>query len=195
MITFHTGIDRKDYPLVAIDLGYSHDKSSCGIMHAGIKEPITRKFGASIEEVIRLVEQLGSIILIVEAVLSTYHDEYGNPCIRGDFEKGRGWYHGPGVATYAAAIRFLSMLRQKCTSSAPVYLAEAFLSFKKTRSSHSDDVRIIIDSFWDTQTEKLKDGTEPILHFIERVPSVRAFKLNDMSNKGIQADAACPPRR
>ncbi|MCG7851786.1 MAG: hypothetical protein MIO92_04615 [Methanosarcinaceae archaeon] len=178
MITFHTDIDRKDYPLVAIDVGYSHNKASCGIMHAGIKEPATLKFGASIKEVIRLVEQLGTLVLIVEAVLSTYHDEHGNPDIRGDFEKGRGWYHGPGVATYAAAIRFLGMLRQKCTSNASVYLAEAFLSFKKSHSSHSNDARIIFDSFWNTHTENLKDCTEPIINFIEGIPSVRVFKLD-----------------
>ncbi len=178
MITFHTNIDRMDYPLLAIDLGYSHKKASCGIMHTGIKEPMSLTFGASIKEVIRLVEQHLTLVLVVEAVLSTYHDKYGNPDIRGDFEKGRGWYHGPGVATYAAAIRLLGTLRQNSTSNATVYLAEAFLSFKKTRSSHSNDALIIFNSFWNTNTKKLKDGTEPIQDFIEGVPSVRVFKLN-----------------
>jgi hypothetical protein len=185
MITFHTGIDRKDYPLVAIDLGYSHMRASCGIMHTDIKKPKTQKFGDTITEVIELVERLGTLVLILEAVLSTYHDEHGNPDIRGNFEKGRGWYHGAGVATYAAAIRFLGMLRQKCTSNETVYLAEAFLSFKKTRSRDSDDALIIFDSFWDTPSEKLKDGTEQILDFIEGIPSVRVFKLNGSSNNGI----------
>ena len=179
MITYHTDIDRRDYPLVAIDLGYSHNEASCGIMHTGIKEPAPLKFGATIKEVIRLVELLGTLVLILEAVLSTYHDEQGNPDIRGDFEKGRGWYYGPGVATYAAAIRFLRILHQQCTSNSIVYLAEAFLSFKKKRNSHSDDALIIFNSFWDTHSECLKDGTEPILDFIEGIPSVRVFKLND----------------
>jgi hypothetical protein len=50
-------------------------------------------------------------------------------------------------------------------SNSIVYLAEAFLSFKKKRkrSSHSDDALIIFNSFWDTHSESLKDGTEPIL--------------------------------
>ena len=151
-------------------------------MHAGIKEPAALEFGTTIKEVSRLVEQLGTCVLIFEAVLSTYHDEHGNPDIRGDFEKGRGWYYGPGVATYAAAIRFLRILGQKCSSNATVYLAEAFLSFKKKRSRHSDDAWIIFDSFWDTHSESLKDGTEPILDFIQGIPSVRVFKLNDSSN-------------
>jgi hypothetical protein len=176
MITFRTKISEEQYPLIAVDLGYSHDKASCGIMHSGIKEPATLQFGDAVSEVTRLVEQNGPCILILEAVLSTYHDEYGNPDIRGAFEKGRGWYHGPGVATYAAAVRFLRMLRKNCSSNATVYLAEAFLSFKKKRSRHCDDARIIFDSFWDTPTESLRDGTEPILNFISGVPSVRVFK-------------------
>ena len=180
MITFHTNINKKHYPLITIDLGYSHFVASCGLMHSGIKEPTTLQFGATVEEVTRLVEQIGSCVLILEAVLSTYHDEFGNPDIRGFFEKGRGWYHGPGVATYAAAVRFLRMLRKNCASNTIVYLAEAFLSFKKKRSRHSDDARIIFNSFWDTPTESLKDGTEPILDLILGVPSVKVFKPKEL---------------
>ena len=128
------------------------------------------------------MEQFGTTVLILEAVLSTYHDKYGNPDIRGDFEKRRGWYYGPGVVTYAAAIRFLTILRQKCLSNVNVYLAEAFLSFQKTPRCHSDDARIIFDSFWDTHSEKLKDTTEPILDFIEGIPSVRVFRSNNSSD-------------
>jgi hypothetical protein len=32
--------------------------------------------------------------------------------------------------------------------------------------------------FWNTDTEKLKDGTEPIQDFIEGVPNVKVFKWN-----------------
>lgn len=180
MITFRTNINQIHYPHIALDLGYSHSVASCGIMHSGIKEPETLKFGTTVEEVTRLVEQISPCVLIIEAVLSTYHDEYGNPDIRGVFEKGRGWYHGPGVATYTAAIRFLRMLRKKCSSNVTVYLAEAFLSFKKKRSRHSDDARIIYNSFWNTPTESLKDGTEPILDFILGVPSVKVFKPKEL---------------
>lgn len=179
MINYHADIDILYCPHVAIDLGYSHYTPSCGIMHPGIKEPAALKFGATIKEVAGLVEEIGKCVLILEAVLSTYHDKHGNPDIRGDFEKGRGWYYGPGVVTYAAANRFLRILRQHCSSNTTVYLAEAFLSFKKKRSRHSDDALIIFDSFWETKSESLKDGTEPILDFIEGTPSVRVFKLKD----------------
>jgi hypothetical protein len=177
MITFHTEIDKRCCTHIAIDLGYSRNAASCGIMHSGIKEPVMLRFGDTIKEVTRLVEQIGSCVLILEAVLSTYHDERGNPDIRGAFEKGRGWYYGPGAVTYAAAIRFLRMLRKDCSSNATVYLAEAFLSFKRKRSRHSDDARIIFNSFWDTPSESMKDGTEAILDFIRGIPSVKVFKL------------------
>ena len=186
MISYHTDIDRRYIPRVVIDLGYSHDAASCAIMHAGIKEPSTLQFGATIKEVATLIEQVGTCVVILEAVLSTYHDEHGNPDIRGDFEKGRGWYYGPGVATYAAAIRFLRILHQTCSGNATVYLAEAFLSFKERRSHHSEDARVIFDSFWDTHAESLKHGTEPILDIIEGIPSVRVFRLKVYSNKSLQ---------
>jgi len=150
-------------------------------MHSGINEPATLQFGTTIEEVGRLVEQIGTCVLILEAVLSTYHDEHGNPDIRGVFEKGRGWYYGPGVATYAAAMQFLRMLRKNCSSNATVYLAEAFLSFKRKRSRHKDDARIIFNSFWDTPSESLKEGTEPILDFILGIPSIKVFKLKELA--------------
>jgi hypothetical protein len=179
MISYRTAIARREYPLVAIDLGYSRSLASCGIMHSGMRRPATLLFGATVKEAVRLVEQHDSLVLIFEAVLSTYHDEHGNPDVRGYFEEGRGWYYGPGVATYAAASRFLTMLRRECTGNSIVYLAEAFLSFKERRSRHSDDAFTIFRCFWDTPPENLKDGTEPILDFIEGVPSVNAFSICD----------------
>ena len=100
----------------------------------------------------------------------------GNPDIRGDFEKGRGWYYGPGVVTLAAALRFLKILRNEVSKDARVILSEAFLSFKNGRTNHSNDAKIIYDQFWKTKPEKIREGTEPILEFISGVPSVRVFK-------------------
>ncbi len=95
--------------------------------------------------------------------------------IRGDFEKGRGWYYGPGVVTFAAAMRFLNTLRNIVSIDASVILAEAFLAFKKKRSDHSKDAMTIYNKFWETKPEKLRAGVEPILEGISGVPSVRVF--------------------
>lgn len=175
MITYKTKNLNPDYKHFALDLGYSRDKATCGIMHDGIDEPIELTFGNAINAVKNWIDRNGSCILIVEAVLSTFHNKEGNPDIRGDFENRRGWYYGPGVVTFAAAMRFLKILRNVVSIDASVILAEAFLSFKKSRSSHSKDAMIIYNQFWETKPEEVRFGTEPILEFISGVPSVRVF--------------------
>jgi hypothetical protein len=176
MITYKTQFLHQSYKHIALDLGYSKDKATCGIMHEDIDKPIEVTFGNAIINVKNWIERNGSCILIIEAVLSTFHNNNGNPDIRGDFEKGRGWYYGPGVVTLAAAIRFLKVLRTVVPNDALVILAEAFLSFKKGRTHHSHDAKIIYDRFWRTPPEEIRDGTEPILESISGVPSVRVFR-------------------
>ncbi len=175
MISYKTRISQERYPHLAIDLGYSRNKASCGIMYKGLILPMELQFGSAIKTVAQWVDQNNHCILVIEAVLSTFHDEHGNPDIRGNFEKGRGWYYGPGAVTFAAAVQFLRILRQQVASDVLIILAEAFLSFKKKRSRHFNDAMIIYNQFWNTQPEKLKEGTEPILDFIFGVPSVRVF--------------------
>ena len=175
MITYETQNLHPDYKHLALDIGYSRNKATCGIMYDGIGEPIELTFGKVITAVKNWIERNGPCILIVEAVLSTFHNNEGNSDIRGDFEKGRGWYYGPGVVTFAAAMRFLSTLRNIVSIDASVILAEAFLAFKQKRSNHSEDAMIIYNKFWETKPEKLRSGVEPILEDISGVPSVRVF--------------------
>lgn len=175
MISYDTHNLHPGYKHIALDLGYSRDKPTCGMMYDGINKPIELTFGNALSTVKDRVDQNGSCILIIEAVLSTFHNKKGNPDIRGNFEQGRGWYYGPGVVTFAAAMRFLKILRNIVSVDASVILAEAFLSFKKNRSSHSKDAMIIYKNFWETKPEVLRDGTEPILEFISGIPSVRVF--------------------
>lgn len=175
MIFYKTDIGLTHYPHLAIDLGYSRNRPTCGIMYKDIAQPIELQFGNTISAVAQWINQNDPCVLIIEAVLSTFHNESGNPDLRGDFEQGRGWYYGPGVVTLAAAIRFLQILRQQVSKDVSVFLAEAFLSFKKNPSSHANDAMIIFNRFWDTHPEEIKGGTEPIIDYIEGVPSVRVF--------------------
>jgi hypothetical protein len=80
------------------------------------------------------------------------------------------------VATLVAALRFLSELRKTVRIEGNVYLAEAFLSFKNSRSRHMDDAQTICEQFWQTQVQQLAVGTESAADFIVGVPSVRVFK-------------------
>jgi hypothetical protein len=175
MILYKTNIGDKHYPHLAIDLGYSRNKRTSGIMHEGLDQPRELKFGDAIHAVSQWVKRNGICILIIEAVLSTFHNESGNPDFRGEFERRRGWYYGPGVVTFAAAMRFLEVLRHQIGNDASVFLVEAFLSFKKNRSNHSNDAMVIFNRFWNTQPVKIKEEAKPILDYIDGVPSVRVF--------------------
>jgi len=168
--------DRQDLRLVVIDLGYSKDKRSCGIVATTPDIRREVNFGEVIELTTELLTSGIPSLLVLEAVLSTFHKPDGNPDIRGDFEKGRGWYYGPGVATLVAATRFLNQLRKRVTADQEVLLAEAFLSFKKTKTTHLSDALNIHKSFWMTEPVMLKDSTEPAVDFINGIPSVRVFK-------------------
>ncbi len=171
-------MELKSLPLIAVDIGYSKNRKTCGVAwqkqtHVEVKSKnIT--FGDAITEVSKLIREMGSCVLVLEAVLSTYHAPNGNPEIRGEFEKGRGWYCGPGVVTFAAAMRFLSQLAIE-DDSCEVFLAEAFLSNKKEKTSHEEDAKTIAEKFWSTETKELNSETEPICDLVDKVPSVRMF--------------------
>jgi len=51
MIFLKTDIGSAHYPHLAIDLGYSHSRATCGIIYKGIAEPIELQFGITISAV------------------------------------------------------------------------------------------------------------------------------------------------
>jgi hypothetical protein len=162
---------------VAVDLGYSSSRPSCGIAWTGCPEPACFTFGRAIERVLELLEEDRRRVLVLEAALSTYHDENGNPRNRCEEEEGRGWYYGPGVLSLVAATRFLDQLgRRLKPADEPVLVAEAFLSNKTGRTRHEDDAAQIVEQFWKAKPVRLADGVEP-LGSISGVPSVRVFRV------------------
>jgi len=168
-------IDTK-LPIIAIDVGYSAKTRSCGYTHSGTTQTRNLYFGECIDATRDLLVQKGAHLLILEAVLSTYHHPNGNPDIRGDFEKGRGWYYGPGVSTFAAAIRFLQILDQQLPKTiAAIPLVEGYLSYKKTRTEHCDDARRLLSEFETAERFNARVGSEAIASNIEGVPSILRF--------------------
>jgi hypothetical protein len=110
---FHALTGRlRDLPVVAADLGYSSNRRTCGVATSDRPEGISCMFGEAIPKVARFCADRTNPVLVLEAVLSTRHCSSGNPCIRGAFERGRGWYWGPGAVTMIAALRFLSELER-----------------------------------------------------------------------------------
>jgi hypothetical protein len=161
-------------PLLAIDLGYSATQASCGIAtHEGVSKSL--QFGDAIAWTAAYLNQNEPHILIIEAVLSTYHRLDGNPTIRGNFEKGRGWYHGPGVTTFAAAQRFLSQLEPALTTIGQIPLVEGFLSYKTTKTSHTDDAYRLITEFKSAECFSPCKGSQAILATIDSPPQIRRY--------------------
>lgn len=160
-------------PILAIDLGYSAKMPSCGFTHTGASSLQSLHFGEAVRQACELIQQAGPHLIILEAVLSTYHNADGNPDIRGEFEKGRGWYYGPGVSTFAGALRFLTVLdAQLPRKIAPLPLVEGFLSFKKTRSQHSEDARRLLSEFQTAERFDARPGSEAISPQIKGVPGI-----------------------
>lgn len=169
-------------PRLGIDLGYSNAQKSCGIAHGGLETAFSCEFGAAIDYTAQLIQAHGPHIIILEAVLSTYHNAAGNPEIRGTFEKGRGWYHGPGVTTFAAALRFLEALDQRIPASAPLPLIEGFLSYKTSRTQHQDDAQRLIDEFAHAERFHAATGSEPIHRQISGIPEIRRYNAPSTHN-------------
>ena len=160
-------------PIVAIDIGYSSQIASCALTYSDARKTQIIQFGECIETTCHLIEEKGKHTIILEAVLSTYHRPDGNPDIRGDFEKGRGWYYGPGVSTFAAAIRFLQVLDQKLPEGIrPIPMVEGFLSYKKIHTQHADDAQRLLKEFYTAERFKARSGSEPIISEIEGMPSI-----------------------
>ncbi len=112
-------------------------------------------------------------------MLSTYHDKLGNPDIRGEFERGRGWYYGPGVTTLAAAMRLLNEIAKHTSLTDPIPIVEGMLTFKKQRTGHGADATTLLNDFYNAPVMDLAVGCEPLLPIITGVPQVRAYHLAD----------------
>jgi len=162
-------------PLLGIDLGYSVRARSCGLARSGSGEVHAMCFGDCIDYTESLIRAQGVHVLILEAVLSTYHRSDGNPDIRGDFEKGRGWYYGPGVSTYAAAQRFLDQLDRRLPPDLIVPVVEGFLSYKTSRTDHTEDARRLVDEFTTAEQFTPRAGSEPVSPKIAGLPEIRRF--------------------
>lgn len=133
-------------------------------------------FGEAIEVVAKQLVVLGQPVLVLEAALSIFHNSVGDLDIRGQFEEGRGWYWGPGAVSLVATRRFLEELARKFPAGRRVLVAEAFLSNKRQRTEHGADASAILQRFWHTDPEALRDGVEPALGLIQGVPQVRVFE-------------------
>jgi len=165
-----------DCQLAVVDIGYAAQKKTCGLFWTGAPQPVELAFGDAVRRTAEVIKPLSKPLLVLEAVLSTYHAPSGNPDIRGEFEQGRGWYYGAGVLTFAAALRFLQVLND-LLQGRTLWVAEAFLSNKDTATGHGEDALLIHNRFWNAPTVELRPGVESASPLVQGVPSVRVFAL------------------
>jgi hypothetical protein len=164
-------------PLIVVDIGYSSRQKSCGLAWTGKPSGDNFEFGKAVEKIRQLLDHLANPVLVIEAALSTFHQQNGNPGCRGDFEKDRGWYWGSGAVSLLAAQRLLRQLTKGPDLKRPVWLAEAFLSNKIQKTGHKSDAGLILRQFWCTRPKILCNGFEPASNLIQGIPSIRVFKV------------------
>ena len=141
---------------IALDLGFSAKRQTCGLASTDKPEGELCCFAEAVKRVGHFcsVEQTAApAALIIEAPLSCFFDddEVGNPVHR-EFElqgcETRYWYVGAGATTCLAAVFFLRKLRQRLSASkAVITVFEGFGTFKKSRTSHAEDAKELLDKF------------------------------------------------
>lgn len=129
---------------VFVDIGFSRDKRSCGIL-VDDSEPREVRYGDLVSRIAREMEKsLSPLNLLIEAPLSVAFNADGNPTGRKIEKRGtqhRYWYEPAGAAVLLATMHLLRRLHDM-RPSREIRLFEGFASFKPQEacSSHADDV-------------------------------------------------------
>ncbi len=165
-------------PVIAIDMGYSSNKKSCGICGTSFTAG-NFYFGDAVERVKTFISENPYTILIIEAPLSVSHKKSGNPQIRGTFEKGHEWWWKAGAVTHLGAQRFLQqLLSDPPVPSKPIRLAEAYLPQNTSVQGHDKVAQCIVKHFFDKKPMLIYPEAEPILpEKVNGVPPIKVFRF------------------
>ena len=162
---------------IALDLGFSAKRQTCGLASTDKPEGELCRFAEAVKKVGCFCSVKPTAALIIEAPLSCFFDddEVGNPVHR-EFERQgcetRYWYVGAGATTCLAAVFFLRKLRQcLSTSKAVITVFEGFGTFKKSRTSHAEDAKELLNKF--------REGSVIAVEAPETVVAVSVLDLAD----------------
>ena len=138
-----------------LDIGFSNDSKSCGIVF-GEAKPKKLRFSEALEEVNKAAQEKGILNLVVEAPLSVAFDKAGNPkgrAIEREDGKNRYWYVGPGCVVMVAGLYLLRSLYAS-TPKADLKLFEGCLSYKTkgSKSDHEGDVERLRNAIKNSRT-------------------------------------------
>jgi hypothetical protein len=144
-------------PVIAIDLGFSKSRKSCGIAwkdNTGKPKADNFKFSEALGKVHTIISNSknNTAVLIIEAPLSGNFDEQGNPVSRGDFEKpnkkNHEWYLRAGAAMALAAIFFLKKLSDNLINKhLQIHLYEGFFTGKSKPKQHKKVAEKLLNCF------------------------------------------------
>jgi hypothetical protein len=129
---------------VFIDIGFSNNSKSCGVL-LGDKAPFETTFGELYQAIeSQFSSNLQQINLVIEAPLSVAFDRNNNPKGRRPEKinsKPRYWYTGPGVPVMVSSMYLLQEIN-KSHKNENIALFEGFVSFKEkgAKSNHKEDV-------------------------------------------------------
>jgi len=130
-----------------LDIGFSNNAASCGLM-VNRQSPVELRYNEAVEEICRFISNSSKPVnLVIEAPLSVAFDAKGNPkgrSIEKQGHKTRYWYVGLGCTVMVAALYLVRAITE-ISSNVEVRLFEGFVSFKETgtKSNHSKDVEIL----------------------------------------------------
>jgi hypothetical protein len=137
----------EDATWVFLDLGFSNNARSCGLL-IGDESPRCLRFADAKREVLSHVfSAQRPVHIVLEAPLSVCFDQRGNPkgrAVDTEGKQARYWYFGAACAVMVAA---MYLVRPIVEGNLPVAvrLFEGFVSHKKagTRSNHQRDVCLL----------------------------------------------------
>lgn len=164
----------KGMKIVAVDVGYSHKDKSCGCCITGNKG-VDLTFGDAVQKVASLVKNNNEALLVIEAPLSTYHNNGGNPDFRFEDEEGHPWYCGPGATVLLAAKRLLEQISSNL-GQREIRIAEAFYARKK---DHAEVASFLANEFGKGILVEAKKPREQIVELIDSAPNIYDFSLFD----------------
>lgn len=152
-------------PVLAIDLGFSATKATCGAAAWPADQTFQAPMNYSrfLESTCRwIVKNDPAVVLILEAPLSGAFDPDGNPIPRGDFERfhsetnrssPRHWNIMAGASMALAAIHFCHALSLRIKQEITVHVVEGFASRytddQSNKPGHMDVARVLLNCWRD----------------------------------------------
>jgi hypothetical protein len=133
-------IGLRGLPVIAVDLGFSGKKASCGVAFSAFSERPRgsgMQFYRAADRVGQFITEHKASVLILEAPLSASFTSSGNPQPRGEFEhedQARWWSMSPGAAMALAALFFLRRINHaQANRKHKTHVIEGFLSYNDLR--------------------------------------------------------------